>query len=162
MSSRRATPHLHRIRYRAQSRAALLSAVLALVASGGLAPAVAQSSTRRAERFVDSLVARMTLDEKVGQLNMTPADWNQTGPRAPAGGDQAVRDGKIGSFLNFWGAAPTREMQRIAVEQSRLHIPLLFSQDVIPGWRTVLPGSLRAAASIDTAAARDASRIAPV
>src|SRR3954469_12199200 len=94
------------------------------------APLPAQTpADRRAERFIDSLVGRMTLDEKVGQLNMTPADWNQTGPHAPAGGEQMVREGKIGSFLGFWGAAPTRAMQRIAVEQSRMHIPLLFSQD---------------------------------
>jgi beta-glucosidase len=104
----------------------------------------------------------MTLDEKVGQLNMTPADWNQTGPRAPAGGEQLVREGKIGSFLNFWGAAPTRAMQQIAVEQSRLHIPLLFSQDVIHGWRTVFPVSLAEAATFDTAAVRGAARIAAV
>jgi beta-glucosidase len=135
----------------------------ALVVGGALVPAAAQRpDARRAEHFVDSLLSRMTLDEKVGQLTMTPADWNQTGPRAPSGGEQQVRDGKIGSFLNFWGAAPTREMQRIAVEQSRLHIPLLFSQDVIHGWRTVFPVSLAEAASFDTAAVRNAARIAAV
>ena len=112
--------------------------------------------------MVDSLLARMTLDEKVGQLNMTPADWNQTGPHAPAGGEQQVREGKIGSFLGFWGAAPTREMQRIAVEGSRLHIPLLFAQDVIHGWRTVFPVSLAEAASFDTAAVRNAAHVATI
>lgn len=138
-----------------------LGALLALALY--VAPAAAQTQAHgRGERFVDSLVARMTLDEKVGQLNMTPADWNQTGPRAPAGGEQMVREGKIGSFLNFWGAGPTREMQRIAVEQSRLHVPLLFSQDVIHGWRTVFPVSLAEAASFDTAAVRGAARIASI
>ncbi|HET7189623.1 MAG TPA: beta-glucosidase BglX [Gemmatimonadaceae bacterium] len=125
--------------------------------------AMAQTpGTRRADRMVDSLLARMTLDEKVGQLNMTPADWNQTGPHAPAGGEQQVREGKIGSFLGFWGAAPTRDMQRIAVEGSRLHIPLLFAQDVIHGWRTVFPVSLAEAASFDTAAVRSAAHVATI
>ena len=138
-------------------------ATVALLITLAAIPASAQTpGTRRAERFVDSLLARMTLDEKVGQLTMTPAEWNQTGPRAPGGGDEQVRDGRIGSFLNFWGAAPTREMQRIAVEQSRLHIPLLFSQDVIHGWRTVFPVSLAEAASFDTAGVRNAARIAAV
>ena len=137
--------------------------VVALCLLASAAPAAAQAPvTRRSERFVDSLLARMTLDEKVGQLNMTPADWNQTGPQAPAGGEQMVREGKIGSFLNYWGAAPTRAMQRIAVEQSRLHIPLLFSQDVIHGWRTVFPVSLAEAATFDTAAVRGAAHIAAV
>jgi beta-glucosidase len=157
MSDRRA-PSLRRSTARALTHAAL-----ALALGTPLQPAAAQvAETRRAERFIDSLLARMTLAEKVGQLTMTPADWNQTGPRAPAGGDQQVREGRIGSFLNFWGAAPTREMQRIAVEESRLHIPLLFSQDVIHGWRTVFPVSLAEAASFDTAAVRDAAHIAAV
>ena len=137
-----------------------LPALLAIASAATPPYAAAQSSTPRAERLIDSLLARMTLEEKVGQLNMTPAEWNQTGPRAPGGGDQQVRDGKIGSFLNFWGAAATRDMQRVAVEQSRLHIPLLFSQDVIHGWRTVFPVPLAEAASFDTAAVRDAARIA--
>ena len=141
----------------------LLHVCLALVASGVSHPAWAQTpGTRRAERFIDSLLVRMTLDEKVGQLTMTPADGGQTGPRAPAGGEQQVRDGKIGSFLSFWGAAATRDLQRVAVEESRLGIPLLFSQDVIHGWRTVFPVPLAEAASFDTVAVRDAARIAAI
>ncbi|MFL5575169.1 MAG: beta-glucosidase BglX, partial [Gemmatimonadaceae bacterium] len=100
----------------------------------------------------------MTLDEKLGQLTMAPAEWNQTGPQAPAGGERQVREGRIGSFLSFWGAAPTRRMQRIAVEESRLHVPLLFAQDVIHGWRTVFPVPLAAAASFDTALVERAAR----
>jgi beta-glucosidase len=104
----------------------------------------------------------MTLEEKLGQLTMAPAEWDQTGPRASGGGDARVRDGQIGSFLNFWGAAATRRMQQVAVEESRLHIPLLFAHDVIHGWRTVFPVSLAEAASFDTAAVEGAARIAAV
>src|SRR4051812_14183757 len=140
----------------------LLAPVLLVLTMRAASSAAQAPANRRAERFVDSLLARMTLDEKVGQLNMTPADWNQTGPHAPAGGEELVREGKIGAFLNYWGAAPTRAVQRIAVEQSRLHIPLLFSQDVIHGWRTVFPVPLAEAATFDTAAVRGAARIAAV
>ncbi|MEP7227914.1 MAG: hypothetical protein ABI785_11170, partial [Gemmatimonadales bacterium] len=82
-----------------------------------------------ASTLPDSLLQLMTLDEKLGQLTMAPAQWNQTGPGAAAGGEQQVREGKLGSFLSFWGAAATRRMQRLAVEESRLGIPLLFAQD---------------------------------
>jgi beta-glucosidase len=122
--------------------------------------ATAQASPARQEQFLRALLGRMTLEEKAGQLTMTPAELAQTGPRAPAGGDQQVREGRIGSFLNFSGAAATREMQRVAVEQSRLRIPLLFGHDVIHGWRTIFPVPLAEAASFDTAGVRNAARIA--
>jgi beta-glucosidase len=104
----------------------------------------------------------MTLQEKLGQLTMAPAEWNQTGPAAPGGGEAMVRDGRIGSFLSFWGAAATRKMQRVAVEKSRLHIPLLFAQDVIHGWRTVFPVPIAEAASFDPEAVERSARIAAV
>ena len=112
--------------------------------------------------MADSLLALMTFEEKLGQLTMAPAEWNQTGPAAAAGGEDQVRKGQIGSFLSFWGAAATRRMQRIAVEQSRLRIPLLFSHDVIHGWRTVFPVPLAEAASFDPEAVEHAARIAAV
>ena len=119
--------------------------------------AAAQS---RADRIADSVLKLMTLDEKIGQLTQAPGQWNQTGPAAPAGGEQAIRDGKIGSFLSLWGAATTRNLQRIAVEQSRLHVPLLFAMDVIHGWRTVFPVPLAEAATFDPGAAERSARVA--
>jgi beta-glucosidase len=127
--------------------------------SGGVQPV---SPAARGSRLPDSLLALMTPEEKIGQLIMAPAEWDQTGPRAAGGGDNQVREGRIGSFLNFWGAAATRRIQRVAVEESRLHIPLLFAYDVIHGWRTVFPVSLAEAASFDTVAVEGAARIAAV
>jgi beta-glucosidase len=142
----------------------LLCLVLAAVScaappSGGTGPA---SVSARSARLPDSLLALMTLEEKIGQLTMAPAEWGQTGPQASAGGDAPVREGRIGAFLNFWGAAATLRMQRVAVEQSRLHIPLLFSHDVIHGWRTIFPVPLAEAASFDTVAVEGAARIAAI
>jgi len=82
-------------------------------------------------RFLDSLLQRMTLEEKLGQLNQPGGPGNDTGPAARAGSEADVRAGHIGSFLGVNGAAETREFQRIAVEQSRRGIPLLFGHDVI-------------------------------
>ncbi|HKG92942.1 MAG TPA: glycoside hydrolase family 3 N-terminal domain-containing protein [Gemmatimonadaceae bacterium] len=137
----------------------------AAAAPTGAAPAPtgagsAALHSARANRVADSLLALMTLDEKVGQLVMSPADWNQTGPSAPAGGEQQIREGRLGSMLGFWGAAPTRRLQRIAVEESRLHIPLLFGMDVIHGWRTIFPVPLGGAASWDTTLIERSERIA--
>jgi beta-glucosidase len=117
------------------------------------------SSIRRdpaESRFVDSLLALMTVDEKVGQLNQI-----SNGPDSATRAD-LIRQGRIGSFLNVAGADTTRRLQRIAVEQSRLHIPLLFSLDVIHGFRTIYPVPLGEAASWDPAIAEQTARMAAV
>ncbi|HKO16332.1 MAG TPA: glycoside hydrolase family 3 N-terminal domain-containing protein [Gemmatimonadaceae bacterium] len=111
-------------------------------------------------RFVDSVLALMTVDEKLGQLNQLSGLGEPTGPGgAPAGLDE-IRRGEVGSFLNIVGADTTRALQRIAVEQSRLHIPLLFAYDVIHGYRTIFPVPLASASSWDPAVVEHAARIA--
>jgi len=90
---------------------------------------------------VDSLLARMTLDEKVGQL----VQYSGTSAEK----ETLLREGKIGSFLNIVGAKATRDVQRIAVEETRLKIPLIFGLDVIHGFRTTFPIPLATACSWD-------------
>ncbi|MBV9879033.1 MAG: beta-glucosidase BglX [Gemmatirosa sp.] len=125
-----------------------------------LTSAAGAQARTRADAIADSVLRLMTLDEKVGQLVQTPGGRDQTGPIVPAGSDQQIRDGKVGSFLSFYGAAAIRRLQRIAVEESRLHVPLLFAYDVIHGWRTEFPTPLGEAASFDPASAERAARIA--
>ena len=109
------------------------------------------------ERRIDSLLARMTLEEKVGQLNL-PSVF---GPVSPAQMD-LVRKGLVGGFLNLDGAQAARDIQRVAMEQSRLHIPLLLGLDVIHGYRTIFPIPLAEAGTWDPeiaeATARSAAR----
>ncbi|MEL1266211.1 beta-glucosidase BglX [Pseudoxanthomonas putridarboris] len=127
----------------------------------GAAPAV--SGDRAAERaFVDALMAKMTLDEKLGQLNQPPGVGNNTGPEAMAGSEDQIRKGQIGSYLGTQGAELTCRLQRIAVEESRLGIPLLFAYDVIHGHRTIFPVPLGEAASFDPAEVQNAARVAAV
>jgi len=114
------------------------------------------------DRFLDSLLARMTLEEKLGQLNQPAGPGSDTGPAARAGTAAEIRAGRIGSFLGVYGAARTRELQRVAVEESRLHIPLLFAHDVIHGFRTIFPVPLAEAASWDPEAVERSARIAAV
>jgi beta-glucosidase len=123
-------------------------------------PTPAALTSARAARVADSLLALMTLEEKLGQLTQAPGGYEQTGPTVPAGGEADTRAGRIGSTLSFWGAARTRALQRVAVEESRLRIPLLFAQDVIHGFRTIFPVPLAMAATFDSAATVRATRIA--
>jgi len=154
----------------AAARAATVALALAGCASPRAASAPAPATpiaataarVRSAEEvFLDSLIARMTLEEKVGQL-MQSSGAQVTGPGGSEGSLEQVRRGAIGSFLNVYGADTIRSLQRVAVEESRLHIPLVFGQDVIHGWRTTFPVPLAEAASWDPEAARLSARVAAV
>lgn len=116
-------------------------------------PAYKNKSLPVAARVAD-LLKRMTLEEKAGQLNQLNGGVF-TGPAANDIGQQAkmqqVREGRVGSMLNVTGAAETRAVQQIAVEQSRLGIPLLFGFDVVHGYKTVFPIPLAEACGWDMA-----------
>ncbi len=157
-------------------RLALVAAALAGVACRASTPVVpgpipaARETVRPApavggpvmDRFLDSLLDRMTLEEKLGQLNQPGGPGSDTGPAARAGTVAEIRAGRIGSFLGVYGAAHTRELQRVAVEESRLGIPLLFAHDVIHGFRTIFPVPLAEASSWDPEAVERSARIAAV
>ncbi len=104
------------------------------------------------ENRVKDLLSRMTIQEKAGQLNQL-AGLIATGPAANDPGEKAkmteLREGKVGSFLNVIGAKETKAVQKIAVEESRLGIPVLFGFDVIHGFKTIFPIPLAEACSWD-------------
>src|SRR5216110_1980195 len=104
---------------------------------------------------LDSLLARMTLEEKLGQLNLL-----SSGGRASPEQMQLVRAGKLGGLFNVMGAENTTPVQRIAVTESRLKIPLLFGLDVIHGYRTIFPIPLGEAGTFDPEAAEATARAA--
>ena len=112
------------------------------------------------EQRVDALLRQMTLEEKVGQLHQLSGK-EFTGPASEArtGKRNDIRSGKVGSMLNIKGVAETREIQALAL-QSRLKIPLLFSLDVIHGYKTVFPVPLGEAASWDLAAMEQSAHVA--
>ncbi|SEK06124.1 MULTISPECIES: glycoside hydrolase family 3 N-terminal domain-containing protein [unclassified Variovorax] len=111
---------------------------------------------------IDSLMARMTLAEKLGQLTMTASGYTVTGPVLAGDSTQSIVDGTVGNLLNMVGAGPTHEMQRLAVEKSRLGIPLLIGLDIIHGHRTLFPIPLAEAGTFDEGlwerTAREAAR----
>lgn len=108
----------------------------------------------------DSILLLMTLDEKVGQLNMLTGNWEATGPvLQDVNKAENIKSGRIGSMLNVKGSKNTRELQELALS-SRTGIPLLFGQDVIHGYKTILPIPLAQASSFDRQAIELASRTA--
>ncbi len=115
---------------------------------------------------VDSLLSKMTLEEKVGQMNQYNGFWDVTGPVPEAGTAKLkfehLKKGWVGSMLNVRGTENVREVQRIAVEETRLGIPLIIGFDVIHGYKTLAPIPLAEAASWDLEAIEKSARIAAI
>jgi beta-glucosidase len=111
---------------------------------------------------VESLISRMTLTEKLGQLTMTACGQAVTGPTIAGDSTEAIKSGAIGNLLNLVGSQNVREMQDLAVKESRLGIPLLIGYDVIHGHRILFPIPLGEAASFDpefwASSAREAAK----
>src|ERR1051325_7755307 len=133
---------------------ALLAAARPAVAQRARPPRNAQTDI---ERKINALIARMTLAEKLGQLQQLDGEGN--GNFRPEHRD-LVRKGLLGSTLNVRGVARTNELQHIAMDESRLKIPLIFGFDVIHGYRTIFPVPLGETSSWDAAAVERAASIA--
>lgn len=131
--------------------------------AGEPAAPAANVSGQEIEKKVDALLAKMTLEEKIGQLNQYTSRWEMTGP-APGGDEnqvlQEIKSGRVGSMLNVTGAQATLEAQKLAVENSRLKIPMIFGYDVIHGYKTMFPIPLGEAASWDPQVAELSARVA--
>lgn len=109
---------------------------------------------------IDSLIGEMTLAEKIGQLTLFTSDWATTGPTIRENYLEDIRSGKAGNIFNAHTAAYNASLQKVAVEESRLGIPLLFGYDVIHGYKTIFPIPLAEAASWDLELIEKSSRIA--
>src|SRR5688572_27044185 len=124
----------------------VLQVVISLVLFTSLSCTTNENNSSVSNQKIDSLIAVMTVEEKVGQLNFLVGDLFNTGPtvRTAESGkfDEMIREGKLTGLFNVHGASYTGRLQKIAVEQSRLKIPLLFGADIIHGFKTVMPLSL--------------------
>ena len=123
------------------------------------------SSVQNVEAKVDSVLAKMTLEEKVGQLVQYNGSWDLTGPASELGSKQKetnLKKGLVGSMLNVLSVDATREAQKLIMENSRMKIPLIFGYDVIHGYKTIFPTPLGETASWDLEAMELSARIAAV
>jgi len=124
-----------------------------------------QSSVKNVETKVDSVLAMMTLEEKVGQLVQYNGSWDLTGPASEMGNKQKesnLKKGLVGSMLNVLSVDATREAQKMLMENSRMKIPLMFGYDVIHGYKTIFPVPLGETASWDLDAMEKTAHIAAV
>ena len=116
------------------------------------------------EIFISDLMSKMTIDEKVGQMNQYNGFWDATGPLPKKGYEKGryddLRNGLVGSMLNVTGVKNVSALQKIAVEETRLGIPLIFGFDVIHGFKTISPIPLAESASWDIEAIENSARIA--
>ncbi len=138
----------------------VVALLLVCLLSAGAVAQTRAMTTPEIEARIDALLARMTLEEKAGQLNQFSAG----SPTGPGTGrtdySDMVARGQIGSLFNLTGAKQVNAVQRIAVEKSRLKIPLVFGLDVIHGYRTIFPIPLALAATWDPMIVEKASRVA--
>jgi len=114
------------------------------------------------KHFIDELINKMTPEEKCGQLNQIRWNWSEDGEEERQRNRDYIKQGMVGSFLGIQGVKMTRELQRLAVEESRLGIPLMFAQDVIHGWRTIFPVPLAESCGWNPDAVEKSCRIAAI
>jgi beta-glucosidase len=118
------------------------------------------------EDRISLLMKEMTLEEKVGQMNQYNGSWDVTGPKPESGSNEEkynnIKKGFVGSMLSVRGVKEVRAVQKIAVEETRLGIPLIFGFDVIHGYKTLSPIPLAEAASWDLEAIKNSARVAAV
>ena len=135
-----------------------LPAILLLIAAA--CTQAPKAPTAKTYPIVDSLLKVMTLEEKVGQTVLFTSDWTVTGPSMREGYLEDIRSGRCGNIFNAYTAEYTRKLQEIAVNETRLGIPLLFGYDVIHGFRTIFPIHLGMSCSWDIEGIEESARIA--
>ncbi len=121
-----------------------------------------QAQTSDHSGKIDSLLSIMTLDEKLGQLNLPSSGDIVTGQTKSSNVAAMIREGKVGGLFNIRTAEKIRDVQRIAVEESRLKIPLLFGMDVIHGYKTLFPIPIGLSCSWDMPMIKETARMAAI
>ncbi|HNP00194.1 MAG TPA: glycoside hydrolase family 3 N-terminal domain-containing protein, partial [Ferruginibacter sp.] len=120
----------------------------------------AEAQDAKMKTFIDALMKKMTLEEKIGQLNLPGSGDIVTGQAKSSDIGKKIREGKVGGLFNIKGVEKIRDVQRVAVEESRMKIPLLFGMDVIHGYQTTFPIPLGLSCSWDMNAIEQSARIA--
>lgn len=117
---------------------------------------------KKMKTFIDALMKKMTLEEKIGQLNLPGSGDIVTGQAQSSDIAKKIKEGKVGGLFNIKSVAKIKDVQKVAVEQSRLKIPLIFGMDVIHGYETVFPIPLGLSCSWDMKLIENSARIAAI
>ena len=121
-----------------------------------------KSNDPKMDRFIDDLMGKMTIEEKIGQRNLPSSGDITTGQAKSSNIAGKIKEGLVGGLFNIKGVEKIKDVQRVAVEESRLGIPLIFGMDVIHGYETVFPIPLGLSCSWDMAAIEQSARIAAI
>lgn len=138
------------------------TSLLLISALMSMAAAQAQKSPQDMDRFIDALMKKMTVEEKIGQLNLPVTGDITTGQAKSSDVAQKIEKGLVGGLFNLKGVDRILEVQKLAVEKSRLGIPLLFGMDVIHGYETIFPIPLGLSCTWDMKAIEESARIAAI
>ena len=122
----------------------------------------AQKSPQDMDRFIDALMKKMTVEEKIGQLNLPVSGEIVTGQAQNSDVAKKIEQGLVGGLLNLKGVEKIRDVQKLALEKSRLGIPLIFGMDVVHGYETIFPIPLGLSCSWDMEAIRKSARVAAI
>ena len=136
------------------------TSLLLISALMSIAAAQAQKSPQDMDRFIDALMKKMTVEEKIGQLNLPVSGEIVTGQAQNSDVAKKIEQGWVGGLLNLKGVEKIRDVQKLAIEKSRLGIPLIFGMDVVHGYETIFPIPLGLSCSWDMDAIRKSARIA--
>jgi len=120
----------------------------------------AGDTTSQKDQFLDSLLSEMTTEEKIGQMTLLTSGWSTTGPSMNEDYEKMILNGQCGNVFNALTVEYNRELQKMAVEETRLGIPLLFGYDVIHGFKTIFPIPLAESCSWDTTMIKESARLA--
>lgn len=138
-----------------------LSLLLILItAASSFAQTLKPAQQKKMDDFVNNLMSKMTLDEKIGQLNLVSVGFDVTGPIVSKNVNENIEKGNVGGVFNIFTPDAIRKLQDIAVKHSRLGIPLIFGYDVIHGHKTIFPIPLGLASSWDLDLIKRTARIA--
>ena len=140
----------------------LFSVCLLILAITVTAQVKSSSGDKKMNDFIDGLMSKMTLQEKLGQMNLPASGDITTGEAESSDISIKIKEGKVGGLFNIKSVEKIKEVQRIAVEESRLKIPLIFGMDVIHGYETVFPIPLGLSATWDMPLIEKSARIAAI
>jgi beta-glucosidase len=137
-----------------------IAAISLMILPAAVTVAQTKSSDTKMDAFVNSLMSKMTLDEKIGQLNLVTSGRALTGSAVNKGVEESIKKGAIGGIFGVYGTDYIGKAQELAVKSSRLHIPLIFGLDVIHGHRTIFPIPLGMSATWDMGLIERSAKIA--
>ncbi len=140
----------------------IFAAIIMLFISASACTQQSPDADAQIEAKVDSVLSLMTMEEKIGQMTLYTSDFDQTGPTVREGYKEDIRAGRVGAIFNAYGAEFNRSLQEMAVEETRLGIPLFFGYDVVHGHKTIFPIPLGETASWDMDLMQQTARVAAV